>query len=45
VQALLTSPSLGLLVPTDRHAEVAAEVVSEIPTSAGISSMTLRQLS
>lgn len=31
LQAVLASPSLGLLVPTDRHAGVAAEVISEIP--------------
>ncbi len=35
VQALLASPSLGLLVPTERHAEVAAEVVSETPHLSG----------
>jgi toxin-antitoxin system PIN domain toxin len=35
VQALLASPSLGLLVPTERHAEVAAEVVSENPHLSG----------
>lgn len=31
LQAVLASPSLGLLVPTDRHAGVASEVISEIP--------------
>jgi toxin-antitoxin system PIN domain toxin len=31
VEALLSSPGLGLLVQTDRHAEVAAEVVHLLP--------------
>jgi uncharacterized protein len=35
VAALLTSPGLGILVPTERHAEVAAEVFSELPYLAG----------
>lgn len=35
VQAVLASPSLGVLVPTGRHAEVAAEVISEVPHLGG----------
>ncbi|HXV80429.1 MAG TPA: TA system VapC family ribonuclease toxin [Candidatus Binatia bacterium] len=31
VAALLASPGLGVLVPTQRHAEVAAQVIREIP--------------
>jgi toxin-antitoxin system PIN domain toxin len=31
VASLLASPSLGFLIPTDRHAAVAAEVFGEIP--------------
>jgi len=31
VAALLASPGLGVLVPTQRHAEVAAQVILEIP--------------
>jgi len=31
VENLLGSPSIGILVPTDRHAEVAARIVSELP--------------
>jgi toxin-antitoxin system PIN domain toxin len=32
---LLASPSLGILVPTDRHARVLADVVTEVPGLAG----------
>jgi uncharacterized protein len=35
VTALLASPGLGLLVPTQRHADVAGEVISELPHVAG----------
>jgi toxin-antitoxin system PIN domain toxin len=35
VTALLASPGLGILVPTPRHAGVAAEVFSELPHLAG----------
>ena len=33
--ALLASPGLGLLVPTERHGRVLAEVVAEVPQLAG----------
>jgi toxin-antitoxin system PIN domain toxin len=35
VTMLLTSPGLGVLVATDRHADVAGEVISELPHLAG----------
>ena len=35
VTALLASPSLGVLVPTQRHADVATEVFAELPHLAG----------
>jgi toxin-antitoxin system PIN domain toxin len=35
IEGLLASPALGLLVHTDRHAEVAAQVVAEVPHLAG----------
>jgi hypothetical protein len=35
VQALLASPGLGVLGPTLRHAEVAAQVIAELPHLAG----------
>ncbi len=35
VTALLASPGLGVLVPTQRHAEVAAEVILELPHLVG----------
>jgi uncharacterized protein len=35
VAALLDSPGLAVLVATNRHAEVAAEVISELPHLAG----------
>jgi toxin-antitoxin system PIN domain toxin len=35
VTALLASPGLGLLVPTERHPEIAGEVVAEFPHIAG----------
>ena len=35
VEALLASPALGVLVEGERHAEVAAEVVREIPLVSG----------
>lgn len=35
VSGLLASPGLGVLVPTDRHAEVAAQVISEHSHLAG----------
>ena len=35
VAALLASPGLGVLVATPRHAEVAAQVIAELPQVAG----------
>ena len=35
VEALLASPGLGVLVATPRHAEVATQVIAEIPHLAG----------
>ena len=35
VAALLASPGLGVLVPTQRHAEVAEQVITENPHLAG----------
>ncbi len=35
VKVLLASPGLGLLTATQRHAEVAAQVVAELPHLAG----------
>jgi toxin-antitoxin system PIN domain toxin len=35
VEAVLASPSLGILIPTERHAEVAAEVIKDIPHLSG----------
>ena len=35
VSALLASPGLALLVPTQRHADVAGKVISELPHLAG----------
>jgi uncharacterized protein len=35
VTALLASPGVGVLVPTHRHADVAEEVVRELPHLAG----------
>lgn len=35
VEAVLASPSLGVLIPTERHAEVAAGVMREIPHLSG----------
>lgn len=35
VEALLASPSLGILAPTERHPEVAAEVIEELPHLSG----------
>ena len=35
VAALLASPGLGVLVATQRHAEVAGEVIAELPHLAG----------
>ena len=35
IEALLTSPSLGILVPTERHAVVVSEVVRDLPALAG----------
>ena len=35
VIALLASPGLGVLVPTQRHAEVAQQVITEIPHLSG----------
>jgi len=35
VESILASPSLGVLVPTERHADVAAAVIREIPHISG----------
>jgi uncharacterized protein len=35
VITLLDSPGLGILVPTQRHAEVAGQVIAEVPHLAG----------
>lgn len=35
VKALLASPGLGVLTPTQRHAEVAEQVIGEVPYLAG----------
>ena len=35
VAALLASPGLGVLVPTQRHAEVAGQVIAELPHLVG----------
>ncbi len=35
VTALLASPGLAVLVPTERHADVAGEVIAELPHLAG----------
>ena len=35
VEALLASPGLAVLVPTERHAAVAARVIEEIPNLSG----------
>lgn len=35
VTALLASPGIDLLVPTDKHAEIASQVIAEIPQLGG----------
>ena len=35
IEAVLSSPSLGILIPTERHAEVVAEVMKEVPHLSG----------
>jgi predicted nucleic acid-binding protein len=35
VSALLGSPGLGVLVPTERHTDVAKEVIAELPWLSG----------
>ncbi|MGQ0593770.1 MAG: type II toxin-antitoxin system VapC family toxin [Gammaproteobacteria bacterium] len=35
VSALLAAPGLGVLVPTQRHAQVAEQVIAELPHLAG----------
>lgn len=35
VEAVLSSPSLGILTAGERHADVAAEVIKSIPTMSG----------
>jgi hypothetical protein len=35
IEALLASPSLGLLIPTDRHAAVLAQVLAQAPLLSG----------
>jgi len=31
IEALLASPSLGVLIPTERHSDVVSEVIKEVP--------------
>lgn len=31
IEALLASPSLGVLTPTERHSDVVSEVIQEVP--------------
>jgi hypothetical protein len=35
IGALLASPALGVLVPTERHADVVSEIVADLPTLSG----------
>jgi toxin-antitoxin system PIN domain toxin len=35
IEAVISSHSLGILIPTERHAEVVAEVMKEIPHLSG----------
>jgi len=35
IEAVLKSPSLGILVPTERHADVAADVIKKLPSLSG----------
>jgi uncharacterized protein len=35
IESLLVSPSLGFLIPTDRHPAVAAEVIAQMPLLSG----------
>ena len=35
ITALLASPGLGMLVPTTRHADVAGQVIAELPHLSG----------
>jgi toxin-antitoxin system PIN domain toxin len=35
ISALLSSPGLAMLVPTERHADIAEQVISELPWLAG----------
>jgi toxin-antitoxin system PIN domain toxin len=35
IEAVLASPSLGILIPTERHTEVVAEVMKELPHLSG----------
>ena len=35
VSALLRSPGLAMLIPTERHADIAEQVISELPWLAG----------
>ena len=35
IESLLASPSLGILVETDRHAQLAAQTIGEVPLLAG----------
>ncbi len=35
VEALLSSPALGILVPAERHADVALEVIKRMPSLSG----------
>jgi len=35
IMALLASPGLGVLIPTQRHADIAGQVIAELPHLAG----------
>lgn len=35
VEAILASPSLGLLIPGERHADVTAEIIKSLPSLSG----------
>jgi len=35
IEAVLASPSLGILIPTERHTEVVTEVMKELPHLSG----------
>jgi len=35
IEAVLSSPALGILIPTERHANVASEVIKSMPAMSG----------